>query len=131
MRAGLTRTTVTGMARFWASQTWVMPTFSPTIALVATCASFFLYASVTDTQTLRRVTKPERSARLVWSSVPQRATEHFFFSPQPLCEGYQSYTTGPRARKGARVRGVSNLANLDLDVHAGREVESLERVDGL
>ena len=29
----------TGMARFWASQTWVMPTFSPTIALVATCAS--------------------------------------------------------------------------------------------
>jgi hypothetical protein len=26
---------VTGMARFWSSQTWVMPTFSPTIALVA------------------------------------------------------------------------------------------------
>src|SRR5712692_2429768 len=29
------------MARFWSSQTWVMPTFSPTIAFVATAGSFF------------------------------------------------------------------------------------------
>jgi len=32
---------VTGMARFWSSQTWVMPTFSPTIALAATFASLY------------------------------------------------------------------------------------------
>src|SRR5580693_1060408 len=127
MRAGLTRTTVTGMARFWASQTWVMPTFSPTIALVATCASFFLYASVADTQTLRRVTKPERSARLVWFSVPQRATEHFFFPPELIYGGYQPYIIGPEVRKGTRASMTSDLANLDLDVDAGREVETLER----
>jgi hypothetical protein len=30
---------VTGIARFWLSQIWVMPTFSPTIALVATFSS--------------------------------------------------------------------------------------------
>src|SRR5271170_6637026 len=101
MRAGLTRTTVTGMARFWASQTWVMPTFSPTIALVATCASFFCARRFSDTQTLRRVTKPERSARLVWFSVPQRATEHFFFPPELLFGGYSAYIIGPHARKGA------------------------------
>jgi hypothetical protein len=31
---------VTAMARFWSSQTWVMPTFSPTIALDGTAGSF-------------------------------------------------------------------------------------------
>src|SRR5580658_2646847 len=33
---GATRSTVTGTARCWSSQTWVMPIFSPTIAFVAT-----------------------------------------------------------------------------------------------
>src|SRR3546814_3045509 len=34
-RQGLTRRTVTGTTRLSSSQTWVMPTFSPTIAFVA------------------------------------------------------------------------------------------------
>src|SRR6202167_1955965 len=38
---GATRTTVTGTARCWSSQTCVMPTFSPTIALVATVGRSF------------------------------------------------------------------------------------------
>jgi hypothetical protein len=34
------------MARFWSSQTWVMPTFSPTIALVATAGTRFPLVTV-------------------------------------------------------------------------------------
>src|SRR5262245_31368576 len=37
MRAGATRSTVTGMTRLSSPHTWVMPTFSPTIAFVAIC----------------------------------------------------------------------------------------------
>src|SRR5436190_9383802 len=36
-RTGATLTRVTGTARLRSSQTWVMPTFSPTIAFVAIC----------------------------------------------------------------------------------------------
>src|SRR5487761_2072171 len=109
MRAGLTRTTVTGIARLRSSQTWVMPTFSPTIALVATFAS--LYWSVrrfvrhTDAPPGHR---PERSARLVRSSVPRGATGHIICPTRPESRrsrragrGYQRYTPGPRRRKVA------------------------------
>src|SRR3974390_610912 len=52
------------MARFWSSQTWVMPTFSPTMALVATCP---LPVSLFGLRRVRRAPKypcaRQRSAR--------------------------------------------------------------------
>jgi hypothetical protein len=51
------------MARFWSSQTWVMPTFSPTIALLATYVSFSLRrpSFLGACQRSARETRAERS----------------------------------------------------------------------
>src|SRR5271170_4662175 len=135
------------MARFWSSQTWVMPTFSPTIALLAT-SLFFLPApfAVSRAHANAPPGRPERSARLVRREVPARpAITHvccgrqhrsaaLFASELP---GWAARQVTPSARPPARhpagTRGdrPSGRLYLDLDVHAGRQVEPLERVDRL
>ena len=86
---GFTRTTVTGMARFWSSQTWVMPTFSPTMALLVTLSSFFRFPA---RRPCRHTDAPHgksmRSARLVRFDVPccqGNRTHHF--PPEAGCSG--------------------------------------------
>src|SRR5271163_2323657 len=135
------------MARFWSSQTWVMPTFSPTIALLATCL-FFLPApfAVSRAHANAPPGRPERSARLVRREVPavpalshvccgrQHSGAAFFASELPNWAARDvTPLAHPPARRPAGKRGdrPSGRLDLDLDVHAGREVESLERVDRL
>src|SRR5580765_1854478 len=68
MRAGRTLSTVTGMTRFWSSHTWVMPTFSPTIAFVAIALDSLSVGggpvSVSFTPTLRTGGPAERLVQL-------------------------------------------------------------------
>src|SRR5690606_29420616 len=52
-RHGATLTTVTGTTRFSSSHTWVMPTFSPTIAFVAMAGVFLLTRTLRSGQARR------------------------------------------------------------------------------
>ena len=69
---------VTGTSRFCSSHTWVMPTFSPTIALVA--ISFVLSPEVRRAQVPRHADAPHEHAGSAErffgcaAAFPQRAT---------------------------------------------------------
>src|ERR1700689_2862977 len=58
------------MARCCSSQTWVMPTFSPTIALLATCSLLPAVLTASRAHANAPPGNPERSARMVWRDVP-------------------------------------------------------------
>src|ERR1700685_3524558 len=120
-----------------------MPTFSPTIALLATYVSFSLRPS--DFPGRMPTIRPgdpsgaldwfgarSRSSRLSRTSVVVGSTGVPLFSPIWAARDVTPSATPP-ARRLAGKRGARPSGRLDLylDVHAGREVEPLERVDRL
>src|ERR1700722_10968876 len=120
-----------------------MPTFSPTIALLATYVSFSLRPS--DFPGRMPTLRPgdpsgaldwfgarSRSSRLSRTSVVVGSTAVPLFSPIWAARDVTPSATPP-ARRLAGKRGgrPSGRLDLDLDVHAGREVEPLERIDRL
>ena len=113
-RMGATRTTVTGTARCWSSQTCVMPTFSPTIALVATVGRSF--RSLRPARSNGRQSPRKRSGKLA----RQRSARRPERSAYRLCpkvptgtsdgrSGTSKRQVGPESTRGAtlhQVRGV-------------------------
>src|ERR1035441_1309634 len=87
------------MARFWSSQTWVIPTFSPTIALVAT-SRVFPERAPRDPRACQRSARLSRAER---STVSTRG-------PRPMAGG-SSTSVGVAAPRGRRAS--QNLARRD------------------
>src|SRR3954451_1065832 len=98
------------MARFWSSQTCVMPTFSPTIALVAMCCSpVCLHANASHGRTRRGI-----GSVVPWGSRRRPRT-----SVWRTCRVYS-------ACSGRQIAGRSclGLLDLDLDLDVGGELEA-------
>src|SRR5205807_9279303 len=88
-RIGATFTRVTGTARLRSSQIWVMPTFSPTIALVAICGpAASLCREVRSEPLLLRANAVDRPARgsSAWTEPGGALSE--------LCRGVPSNGSG-------------------------------------
>src|SRR5580658_4517131 len=143
------------MARCCSSQIWVMPTFSPTMALVATrCASLehspgrhaLTAAPYVHANAPPGFLRAERLARFGPEDAAgwRRAFGHIYLGPatsvaassteqRPTEENTPSLLPGARGPWGANPAPGNRLGvlNLDLDIDAGRQVEALERVDRL
>ena len=146
---------MTGTTRFSSSQTWVMPTFSPTIAFGrhgvrlpvsrsrersaraspaerrSGCACRFLPAGPTRTSVAGAAPGPD-AARCGFTGAERSSDARRRLSDaearRPGVPG-----GGDRDRRAERRSGAIRLGllDLDLDVDAGRQLEALQRVDGL
>ena len=158
-RRGAIFRTVTGMARLFSSQTWVMPTFSPTIALVATvdgslpssCWSgrhvaarlVWFFGAVTGARfACQRSAREDPSGALArfcpevptWNAGRRSETSirPYWAEIGPTCD-VTPWVQGPARRISPLEPGEagSDVLDLDLDVDAGRQVQALQGVHGL
>src|SRR5438552_91781 len=113
------------MARFWSSQTCVMPTFSPTIALVVIgpftrrLRTGGPRRSAVSCAAVYRNRRPRTSVRIRQAAEPGKYSPHPFWA--------RKWLLGQPAPKPIGLGGL----DLDLDVDAGGQLEALEGVDGL
>src|ERR1700736_1583692 len=133
--------TVTGTTRFSASQTWVMPSLRPRIPLPAIAVFVPVLVGASCAHANAPPAWPGgRRRRSVISVVPRGSDWPARTSVgelgrsliRPPGGGTAGEPVEPTGRPGQGANaGRSGLLDLDFDVDPGRQVESLQRFDGL